>query len=127
MADYVLDASAVLAVLNDEDGAALVEDVIGRALISSVNLTEVASKLVERGMDDDSVSLVIHSLPCRVVDFTLAHSLRAGQLRRDTGPQGLSLGDRACLALTEAEGLPVLTSDRRWSDVETDLDIRLIR
>lgn len=127
MADYVLDASAVLAVLNDETGAAEVAEVIGRSIISTVNLSEVATKLVEKGMDDDSVSLVIQSLPCRVVDFDLGQSLRTGQLRRDTWPQGLSLGDRACLALTEAEGLPVLTSDRRWSEVETDLDIRIIR
>ena len=95
----MLDASALMAVLREEPGAAAVEAVLDHAAISAVNLSEVQAKLVERGTAAEIAWSSLIDLDLDVVDFDLSQAKVAGDLRWLTRVQGLSLGDRACLAL----------------------------
>jgi PIN domain nuclease of toxin-antitoxin system len=127
MSEVVLDASAVLALINQEPGAERVEALLDDAVISAVNLSEVIAVLVEAGFEFDRASARIGALALQVIVFDQPQALRAGALRAATRSAGLSLGDRACLALAEARTAPAVTADRRWSTLELDADVQLIR
>jgi ribonuclease VapC len=127
VSEIVLDASALMAVLREEPGASAVEAVLDRAAISAVNLSEVQAKLVERGTAAKSAWSSLIDLDLDVVDFDVPQAKVAGDLRRLTRIQGLSLGDRACLALAQALGLPAMTADRAWAGLEVGIEIRTIR
>jgi ribonuclease VapC len=119
MIKNILDASAVLAVLNGEPGQKKVIPMLAESAISSVNLTEVAAKLLETGMDEDSARLAVSVLGVgEVVDFTEELAWKAAQLRPLTKAYGLSLGDRACLALAVKLKVPVVTADKEWSKLK---------
>ena len=126
MTKVVLDASAVLAAIHGEAGGATVEPRLNGGKLSTVNLAEVAQRLNDQWPDDLVIS-VLSELPCDVIDFDQALALRTGLLRRVTRKRGLSLGDRACLALAERLGLPVLTADRAWADLDLGVEVVLIR
>lgn len=126
--NVVLDASAVLAALYREPGAdKLSLDLLARALISSVNLAEVHSKLVALGWDSDRAWRDSTGIVDQVVPFTGEQARRAGDLVSLTRSLGLSLGDRACLALALGEDAPVYTTDRSWRHLKLDLRIVVIR
>ena len=127
MADVVLDASAVLAVLNREPGAAAVWDCLPGAQLSAVNAAEVAAKLVDGGFGAEEAGQALTRLGARVVPFEEADVVPAAYIRAETRSAGLSLGDRACLALARRLGVPALTADRQWRDVQVDVEVRLIR
>ncbi len=127
MASAVLDSSAVLAVLNAEPGAELVTAVLNDALVSTVNYAEVVAKLVERGGTYIQAQAALRSIALTTVDFDIALARRTGALRAETMRRGLSLGDRACLALAEREGVPAMTGDRSWVGAISGVEIRLIR
>lgn len=127
MAKAVLDASAVLAFLRQEPGQALVRQLMPRSLVCAVNLTEIIGKLIERGADAPTALRIASSLPFRVISFGEDLAADAGVLWGRTRPLGLSLGDRACLALAEREKLPAVTSDRRWAEAEVRVTVKLIR
>jgi ribonuclease VapC len=127
MASVVLDASAVLAVLLAEPGAELVQTFLDGAIISSVNHAEVVSRLVDKGAPVDEIRAQVGSFGVPVVDFGIDLAETAGFLRAKTRSKGVSLADRACIALAEREGLPVLTADRRWAELDIGLDVRLVR
>ena len=127
MASAVLDASAVLAYVNGEPGAEVVAAVIGDALISAVNLAEAVTKLVERGGTLEQASEVLALAELDVIDFNRALAVQAGGLIAATRAKGLSLGDRACLALAARENLPAITADRVWAALKLGVEVRLIR
>ncbi|MDE2007989.1 MAG: type II toxin-antitoxin system VapC family toxin [Rhodospirillales bacterium] len=110
----VLDASAVLALLGDEPGAEAVLEALPRATISTVNLSEVVAKLAERGMPAEAIAAALDGLDLDPRPFEIADAYAAGALRPATRAAGLSLGDRACLALAARLGAPALTADRGW-------------
>ena len=124
---YVLDASALLAVMLDERGARYVEDRLADACIGAVNLSEVVAKLQDRGVPDDVIEESLGELDLLVVPFDAAQSLAAGKLRRETRAAGLSLGDRACLALAMSRGATAVTTDRGWGALEIPVAIDLAR
>jgi PIN domain nuclease of toxin-antitoxin system len=126
MTEVVLDASAVLALLRDEAGGAEVDARLSGAKLSAVNLAEVAQRLNDQ-WPDELVASVLAKVPYDVVDFNASLAIRAGLLRRVTRAKGLSLGDRACLALAERENLPVLTADRAWAELDLAVEVVLIR
>ncbi len=126
MADVVLDSSAVLAVLRAEPGAEQVESVMAHALISVVNEAEVVSKLIWRGETPAGAERIVAALPYQAAALDRAQAQRAGALWPLTKQFGLSLGDRCCLALAERVGLPVLTTDTIWRDVDIGVEIRMI-
>ncbi len=127
MADVVLDASAVLAVLNGEPGAAAVWECLPGAHLSAVNAAEVAAKLVDGGLDAEGAGQSLDRLGARVVPFEAADVVPVAHIRAATRAAGLSLGDRACLALARRLGVPALTADRQWRDIQVDVEVRLIR
>ena len=126
MDDVVLDASAVLAVILGEPGAERVVPNLPTGRLSVINYAEVLTKLIERG-DDPVVAIARSSLGYELVVFDPAAATRTAALWTLTRVRGLSLGDRACLALAEREGLPVLTADRAWADLDIEVEVRLIR
>lgn len=123
----VLDASAVLALYLDEPGADLVEPMIAGSLLSSVNYTEVIGRVLDRGRSFDHVLMSLTRMAVTVVAYDMALARRAGEFRNVTRPFGLSVGDRACLALAERERLPAYTADRMWARFDLGIEIRLIR
>ncbi|MBX3301188.1 MAG: type II toxin-antitoxin system VapC family toxin [Nitrospira sp.] len=127
MKDSVLDATAVLAVLNDEPGAEKVVPLLPRAVMSTVNLAEVVSKLADAGMPEETIHTVIDELGIMVIPFDEPLAFSTGFLRPATSDYGLSLGDRACLALGTHLHRPVLTADRMWSTLKLDVAIQMIR
>ena len=127
MSGVVLDASAVLAYLQGEPGGDLVAEQMAAAVIGAVNLSEVIAKLVDKGLDEAAVDETLQSIGLEAVAFDAAQARAAGLMRMATRQRGLSLGDRACLALAKARGAPALTGDRAWAEVGTSVEVRLIR
>jgi len=125
--NVVLDTSAILAMLWAEPGASRVDDVIEQAVVSSVNHAELIAKLVDRGASADQVEEVLAALNLMVAEFDVGQAGIAGALRRETRAKGLSLGDRCCLALARTEGLPVLTADKVWAELNLGIEVEVIR
>lgn len=126
MSRAVLDASAVVALIAREPGAERVRDFLGGALISAVNLAEVYSKAKDKGLTLESLKWITAGLRLDVLAFDEAAAERVGQLREPTRSAGLSLGDRACLALGQSLQVPVITSEKRWSAVAATLGVEVI-
>ena len=127
MSKVVLDASALLAFLNEEPGAERVEALLAQAVMSSVNLSEVITKLMEAGMSEVEINQVLTYLSCQVYPFEMDDAWSAAKLRPLTRAKGLSLGDRACLALAHKLGLAALTADRAWAELSWDIAVEVIR
>jgi PIN domain nuclease of toxin-antitoxin system len=124
----VLDASALLAVLNRESGAEkLTPELLSSAISSTVNLAEVHGKLVERGLSPRDAWEATLSPVREAASFTAEHAKTAGDLITQTRSLGLSLGDRACLALGLTLGAPVYTSDKSWKKLNVGVRIHVIR
>jgi PIN domain nuclease of toxin-antitoxin system len=124
----VLDASALLALLNQEPGAAQITPALMRgAIMSSVNAAEVQTKLVASGGSPDQTWQYIVSLVPQIEPFSEEHARAAGTLVLHTKPLGLSLGDRACIALGDALQLPVYTTDQSWTKLKLGIRIHLLR
>ncbi len=133
MPEQVLDASALLAYLGNEAGAEVVTEAIAAgASISTVNLAEVLSSLAARGHEPAAIvsDLVDRGLldgAVTVKPFITADGIEAARLRPITRTAGLSLADRACLALAKRLSTSVLTADQAWIGLAVDIDIRPIR
>ncbi len=123
----VLDASALLAMLNDEPGGERVAAMLPRASMSAVNLSEVVAKLAEHGMPEPVIHSALEGLGLEVVDFDRAMAYLGGQLWPPTKSLGLSLADRACIALGQQLGMPVITADHLWSRLDVGVDVQVIR
>ena len=123
----MLDSSAMLACILREPGAARVADVQANAYASAVSIAEVANKLIERDFDDTAVREIVGGLGVTVAPFDADDALQVGLWRRATRHKGLSLGDRACLALGKRLGLPVMTADRPWAELDLGVEVVLIR
>lgn len=129
----ILDASALLAYLRDESGADAVADEIATgAAISTVNLGEVLSRVADRGADPARVARQMTDRglldgAITVEPFTVADAVEVARLRPLTRDHGLSLGDRACVALAKRFDAPVVTADTAWSRLDLRIELRQIR
>lgn len=124
----VLDSSALLATFNDEPGTERVKTALAMgAVISTVSLSEVVAKLTDRGFTPEAIHAMLDGLRLQFAPFDGDLAYRAGLLRPATRHAGLSLGDRACLALAAQLGLPALTADRAWATVEVGVAVEVIR
>lgn len=94
--------------------------------ISTVNVAEIVSKLSDTGMPETVISQVLDLLALEIIDFNQSLAHQTGMLRPLTRHAGLSLGDRACLALARARNLPTLTTDRAWEKLALDVSVQLI-
>lgn len=122
----VLDASAIIAMLKGERGAAKVASAIAEARVSSVNYAEVVSHFVHAGMPERQIDAMLDPLPMTIVSADKALAQLAGRLRASTVDAGLSLADRFCLALARRDGLPAWTSDQNWKKVADAIDVKVV-
>ena len=127
MSKVVLDASALLALVNQEPGQDVVAELLPSSLVSAVNASELVAKLTDQGMPEGEVQEVLAALDLTVIPFDEGQGLIAGYLRPVTKHFGLSLGDRACLALGLQTQCPVVTADKAWAKLDLDVEIRVIR
>ena len=123
----VFDSSALLAITFGEEGAAVALRAAEDAIMSAVNVTEVITKLVDRGAGKEDALRSLHEIGLAIRPFDESLALDAGFLRTATRQYGLSLGDRACLALAMRERAPVVTADRAWSKLDLGIDVQVIR
>ena len=128
----VLDSSAVLALVNSEPGAESVADALRDAVMSTVNWAEVVARVRGGATNGDGAGALelrfeLCALGLRLMEFSAEQADLAGELRRSTREFGLSLGDRACLALALERAEPVLTADRAWRRLSLEAQIELIR
>jgi ribonuclease VapC len=123
----VLDASALLVLLHDEPGADVVQPLLDGAEVSAVNRSEVVQKTAARGVDVARLRDDVEALGVRVVIFDSDAAEATAALWTATREVGLSLADRACLALAHARGATALTADRAWADVRAGVTVRVIR
>jgi PIN domain nuclease of toxin-antitoxin system len=121
----VLDSTAVLASFYGEAGADVVDEMFPESVISTVNAAEVISKLVERGMEAGMARSALVDTGIEIVPFDLDQAEVTGELRRKTKAQGLSPGDRACLALARRIDGRAVTADHAWTAVE-DLGVEIV-
>jgi ribonuclease VapC len=127
MSKVVLDASALLSLLNAEKGAEVVQELLPEAIISTVNLAEVVTRLSSAGMPDDEIREILSLLGLEIRSFDEEQAFLAGLLAVQTHSHGLSLGDRACLVLARVTVAPAVTADRAWESLDIGVTIRLIR
>lgn len=123
----MLDASALLAMLHGEPGSDAVEAQIGRAVMSSVNWSEVVQKSLARGADVEGMREDAEAIGLAIVAFDADEAEAAARLWPATKEAGLSLGDRACIALAHRLDLPALTADKTWGELTIDVRIQVIR
>lgn len=121
----IFDASVLLALVLDEPGAERATESLSDGIISSVNLAEVMSILTHRGASREDLDALLNDLPLEIEDFTTDDAIQTALLRPQTRSHGLSLGDRACLALGHRLQGRVLTADKAWADLSDDLSLSI--
>ncbi len=127
MASAVLDASTLLALLRGEVGADRVAACLSEAVISTVNQAEVQTKLVSAGVEEELAWWHIAEVGCPSIPFDEEQARIAGGLVRGSRPLGLSLGDRACLALAIQRQSTVYTTNRTWENLDLGIEVKVIR
>jgi len=127
MSKYVLDASALLALLNAEPGAARVKEILSESVIGAVNVCETVGKLVSSGMSIEAARTSVSLVVPEVIPFDTELAYRAGALVAETRKLGLSLGDRACLALALARQDTAVTAEKLWPKLKLDVPVEVIR
>jgi ribonuclease VapC len=124
----VLDASAILAIIHQEPGyEKLTPNLLARSVVSAVNVAEVQSKLVSHGWPPEEAWEDATSPVQEIVPFDADHARIAGDLAAQTRQLGLSLGDRACLALGLALKAPVYTSEKVWKTLRLSVPVHALR
>jgi ribonuclease VapC len=115
--DVILDASAILALIQNEPGADKVAGALPRAAVSAVNFAEVITKLVQKTKAPERVLRTLDLLQLRVLGWdqdAARHSAAYAYL----AAEGLSLGDRACITEAVRSNARILTADRRWKETD---------
>lgn len=125
--NFVLDSSAVLCLISQEPGADAVAALMQHAVISTVNYAEVVTKLIERSSDPEATAQYLGNMELSVVNYTQAQAFQTGAFRQLTKPAGLSLGDRACLALAAERKAIAVTTDRAWLKVNIGVEVKIVR
>jgi len=127
MTKIVFDSSAILALLKMESGHEIVSKNLEQAIVSSVNFCEVVSFLSKKTQkQDEMIKFLTETFDC-IEDFNIEQAIIAGSFISITKDYGLSLGDRACLALAKYKNIPVLTADKTWGKLNLGIKIKLIR
>jgi PIN domain nuclease of toxin-antitoxin system len=126
VSQFVLDASALIAMLKGEAGASKVAESIASARMSTVNYAEVISHFVQAGMPARDVDAMLDPLPIDLVSVDKALAQFAGRLRGKMSIASLSLGDRSCLALAARDDLPAWTADKAWRTIAGDTSVKVV-
>ena len=122
----VLDSSAILAVIFQEKGAEIVETLLDKSLVSSINVAEVFTKFAEKGILNQQMIDDFQQLGIEIIDFDFEQSVKVAELRPLTKHLGLSLGDRSCLALAMLHNTTAVTADKEWQKL-TFCQVEIIR
>ena len=124
----ILDASALLALLNSEKGAEEVEKLLPNSVMSTVNVAEVIAELDKKlDISAEEGKQMIETTIDKIIPFDFSQSVEAGRLRKLTESLGLSLGDRACIALGLSTGYTIYTTDKAWAKLKLECKIILVR
>ncbi len=125
---YVMDASALLALMQGERGSDVVDELIQdqECIASSVNIAEVGTRLVDKGLAPAHLARTLQQLDVQPIDFDLEQATLCASLRLSTKHVGLSLGDRACLALTQLVKGTAVTADSAWTDVAEAVGVKVL-
>jgi PIN domain nuclease of toxin-antitoxin system len=123
----VLDASAVVALAHGETGAETIEPLVDGSCISTVSWSEVARVCLAVDRDPDALRAVLVDAGCRTIEFTVDDATLAARLWESTRNAGLSLADRACLALATRLEAPALTADRAWAGLDVGVEVIVVR
>lgn len=125
--EYVLDASAVIAVLKAETGHKIVTPILPVSVISAINLAEIISKMLDTNVPETALKISLAALNIgQIVEADENLAWEIGRLRLVTKLLGLSVGDRACLALAKTANLPAVTADKSWAKL-SGFQVKLIR
>ncbi len=128
LGNIIFDTSAILALINLEKGYDLVLPIIDKAIMSTVNVAEVAKFLIDKeSYTRAKASTLIDSTLHGIIPFTTSQALTSAEIIKETKKYGLSLGDRACIALSMETGYPIYTADKMWQKLDLDLDIVYVR
>lgn len=127
MAVVVLDASVVLAAVFLEPGHEEVLKLENTSLVSAVNIAEARSRLADHGLDRHAIDRSLGLIDMRVVDFDAEQAGLSSDIRAETRSAGLSLGDRACLALAMQRGAIAYTADRIWANIKLPIEVKVVR
>lgn len=127
MSIYVLDASALMAVIRREPGATFVEERMSGARVSAVNASEALMRSVEKGFPEELVTAFLSAERFVLVPFDANLAVVTARLRPATRHLGLSFADRACLATAISLGATAVTADRAWAELDLPCKIELIR
>jgi PIN domain nuclease of toxin-antitoxin system len=122
-----LDASALLAFLLRERGHERVRELLGEASMSTVNFSEVLGRFARAGQDVVVIAEKLLEAPIELVAFSTQQAAIAAALVPETQALGLSLGDRACLALARERHVRAITADRSWRRLQLPIEIEIIR
>lgn len=123
----VFDSSALLAVIFREDGAEAATRRLNGGIVSAVNASEVVARLVDFGTNGEDARNALLNFGLEIRPFDAGLAVAVGQLRAATREKGLSLGDRACVALAIREQAGIVTADRAWAGLDLDVEVELIR
>jgi ribonuclease VapC len=122
-----LDASALLAFLLRERGHPRVRELLSEACMSTVNFSEVLGRFARAGQDVGLIAQKLLATPIELVEFSTEQAVIAAALAAATQAEGLSPGDRACLALARERHIPAITTDRAWRRLNLDIEIETVR
>ena len=126
LSKYILDASALLASLHNETGSQMVDPLLPESAISTINLSEVIQKARQKGISTTTLVSGLQVIGVEIVDYTKEQAEMTAELWSITRPFGLSLADRACLALTQLRDAVAITADKNWANIST-IQVRVIR
>jgi len=124
--EFVLDASALMAMLREEPGSRKVADAIAGARMSVFNYAEVVSYFIHAGMDEHEIDAMLDPLPIELLPADKELARLAGHLPGLTADAGLSLGERFCLALAKQKGLPAWTADKAWNRIAAAAGVEVV-
>ncbi len=127
MTKAVLDSSALLAFINQENGFEIVEEYLPHAIMSSINLAEVVAILSQIDMPEDIIISIINDLDIKIINFDQDQALQTGFLRKKTKAARLSLGDLSCINLASIKNLTAITANKAWDTLSLTNNIILIR
>jgi ribonuclease VapC len=127
MAVVVLDASVVLAAVFREKGFEEILELEKTSLVSAVNIAEARSRLADHGLDRLAIDRSLELIDMRVIDFDDEQARLSADIRMSTRKAGLSLGDRACLALAMQRGAIAYTADKAWATVDLPVEVKTVR
>lgn len=123
----IFDASALLAFLRSEPGGDTASRHLPDAMISAVNMAEVMAVLIRKGMPANDAQAALDGLELDIIPFDRDQAYRSARLLPITAALGLSLGDRACLALAQSHRQAALTAEKEWERIDADIKIVRIR